>query len=272
MAAAVDSLISLAPSDTAPEISDYPQFALCEAPAESDALRAFRGFIRPFSDDQTAREVLRAMEADIPLQISGGRLSVETVPERKHPFEAYLTAMSVPFTIMVLEFGGTEHPRAFIVSPRMLMRLSQCPHIRTDKSILIDGRPEPALCVYSGSIFQSKADKDRLEQFLDQTATYLAKYLTWLRTRMLFRPTGGWTREFVFKRKPNEPVTETDLIFSPDIYWDGYWPGRSAPSGPAQHLASIKRTDECWCWSGKIYGECCRPKDIARNKRAGGPV
>jgi hypothetical protein len=267
MAAAIASPISPMPLEAAPEISDYPQFVSCDIPIESGATRAYRGFIRPFSDDQTAREVLRAIEADIPLQISGGRLSVETVPARKHPFEAYLTAMMVPFTIMVLEFEGTEHPRAFLLSPRMVLRLSMCPHIRTDKPASIDGRPEPALCVYSGSVFHYRAERDRLEQFLDQTATYLAKYLIWLRTRMLFRPTGNWTRQFVYKRKPDEPVTEFDLMHSREVYWDGYWPGLSAPSGPAQHLATIKRNDECWCWSGKMYEECCRPKDIARNKQ-----
>jgi len=266
MAAAVYSPISPVPLEAAPEISDYPQFVLCDIPVESRATRAYKGFIRPFSNDQTAREVLRAIEADIPLQISGGRLSVETAPGRKHPFEVYLTAMALPFTIMVLEFEGTEHPRAFLVSPRMALRFSLCPHIRIDKSTFIDGRPEPALCIYSGSIFHYGTDRHRLEQFLDQTATYLARYLIWLRTRQLLRPSPDGTRQFVYKRKPHEPVTEFDLMHSREIYWDGFWPGPSAPSGPAQHLATIKRKDECWCWSGKTYEECCRPKDVDRNK------
>lgn len=267
MAAALDPLISEVPLTAAPQISDYSQFAPCAIPYESSAMRAFRGFIRPFSDDQTAREALRAIESDTPLQISSGRVSVDNVPERKHPFEDYLTAMAMPFTILALEFEGTEHPRAYLVHPRMVPRFSRSPHLRTDKSVFINGRLQPALCVYSGSLFHYRTDRDRLEQFLDQTATYLAKYLIWLRTRMLFRPTGNWTRQFVYKRKPHERVTDIDLIFSRDLYWDGYWPGRLAPSSPAQHLATIKRGDECWCWSGKLYGDCCRPLDIARNKK-----
>jgi hypothetical protein len=267
MAAAVDSLISLEPSPTAPEISDYPQFALCEPPVESRATRAFRGFIRPFSDDETAREVLRALEADLPLQISGGRLSVESALTRKHPFEPYLNAMAEPFTILVLEFWGTEHLRAFIERPRMVCRFSLCPHVRTDKSVRIDGLNQPALCVYSGSIFRYQTDRGRLEQFLDQTATYLAKYLIWLRTRMLFRPLADGRRQFVYKRKPHEPVTQFDLLHSSQVYWDGYWAGPSAPSGPARHLATIMPEDECWCWSGDAYGNCCRPREFAYTKR-----
>ena len=271
MAAAVDPLISEALL-AAPQISDYPQFAQCEIPLQSGASRAFLGFIRPFSDDQTAREILRAVESNAQLQISSGRLSVETVPERMHPFEDYLIATAVPFTVLVAEFEGGEHPRSFLLSPKMTPRFSLSPHLRPDKYVWAGGRPYPALCVYSGNLFQYRNGEDKLQQLLDQTATYLAKYLIWLRTRQLFRRSADGSRQFVYKRKPHEPATEFDLMHARDAYWDGYWPGRLAPSGPAQHLATIKRTDECWCWSGKPYGDCCRPTEVAALKRAGSPV
>lgn len=257
---------SLVPLSAAPDLSDYTQFGLCDSPEESGAARTYKGFIRPFSDDQTARDILRAIDANIPLQISGGRLSVESSHIRKHPFEDYLVEMAVPFAIMVLEFEGTEHPKAFLVSPRMVPRFNMSPHLRPDKFVWIDGSPQPALCVYSGSLFRYRTDRNSLEQFLDQTATYLAKYLIWLRTRQLFRPLPDGTRQFVYKRKPREAVMELDLIHSREVYWDGFWPGPIAPSWPAQHLATIKREDECWCWSGKPYGDCCRPLDVARDK------
>jgi hypothetical protein len=47
-----------------------------------------------------------------------------------------------------------------------------------------------------------------------------------------------------------------------DFFWDGYWPGPCAPSGPEAHLATIKADQECWCWSGKNYAECCRPREF----------
>jgi hypothetical protein len=267
MASAVVSPLSLVPRPAAPEMPDYPQFESVHSPEESGAIRAYKGFIRPFSDDQTARYILRAIDANIPLQISGGRLSVESSQMRKHPFEDFLVEMAVPLVIMVIEFGGTEHPRAFLISPRMVPRFSLSPHLRTDKSVRIDGRLQPALCVYSGGLFQYKTDSDPLEQFLDQTSTYLAKYLIWLRTRQLFFESPGGMRHFVYKRKPHEAFTEIDIVQSRDLHWDGYWPGPIAPSWPSQHLATIKRQDECWCWSGKSYGDCCRPLDIARDKQ-----
>lgn len=267
MAGSVDALSSLVSPPAAPELSDYPQFVSVEAPEQSRAIAAFEGYIRPFTDDQTARHVLRAIEKGIPLQIAGGRLHVDASHLRKHPFEDFLTDMALPCTVLILDFEGTEHPRAFLTKPVMLPRLSQCPHIRPDKSVMIDGHLQPALCVYSGSLFQYMPDRSRLEQFLDQVATYLAKHLIWLMTRMLFRDIPGGARQFVYRRKPNEPVTNLDLIKSPNVYWDGYWPGQSAPAGTAEHLATISRRDECWCWSGKLYQECCRPKEFTRMKK-----
>jgi hypothetical protein len=51
-------------------------------------------------------------------------------------------------------------------------------------------------------------------------------------------------------------------------YWAGYWPGPvSGAMNPVAHLASIRAKQECWCGSGKPYGECHRESDkrIARS-------
>ncbi|MGB6687004.1 MAG: SEC-C domain-containing protein [Terracidiphilus sp.] len=245
-------------------LGDYTQFAPCDIPPRSGAAQAWRGFIRPFSSDEEARDILRAFEQNRALEVSAGRLSAQCADLPKHPFEDYLTQMSLPCTILVLEFEDSAHPRAFLIDPPMVSRLSRCAHLRIDKSVMIEGRLFPALCVYSGNLFRFEEGQSKLVQFLDQTTTYVGKYLIWLRTRMLFRDQGNDQRAFVFRRKPQEPVTEIDLLFAPDVYWDGYWSGATAPSGPAAHLATIKRNDECWCWSGKRYQDCCRPKDLAR--------
>jgi len=263
MAALPDSLRSMAPPTAAPDLSDYTQFIACPVPEESGARTAYKGFIRPFSDDATARRVFRAIEDGVPLQVDAGRLDVELPEPRSHRLDPHLVDMAEPFTILLLDLPGLERPRTYLLDPPMVPRLSACPHLRTDKSIQIEGQTYPALCVYSGALEKFAAGRSRLEQHLDQTATYLAKYLIWLRTRMLFRPTIYDGREFVFRRRPDEAVTVFDLTHSHDVYWDGYWPGTVAPSGPGQHLATIKRGDECWCWSGKRYAECCRPIDLA---------
>jgi hypothetical protein len=170
--------------------------------------------------------------------------------------------MAEPFKILLLEFQGTARPRSYLLTPSMVPRFSQCGHLRGDKPIQIDGKPLAALCVYSGAVQQFDSDRSRLEQQLDQTATYLAKYLVWLRSRQLYRLTPSGP-QLVRPRKPFGKITMAEVSQSPDVFWDGYWPGPCAPSGPAAHLATIKPEDECWCWTGERYGKCCRPREFA---------
>jgi hypothetical protein len=260
MAAAANLFPFSAPPTAAPELSDYTQFVARSVPEGSGASRAHEGFIRPFSDDATARRVLRAIEEGIPLQVFGGRLDVELSEPSDHSQDPYLTDMAEPFTILLLEFEGTERPRTYMLDPHMVPRFNQCYHLRHDKSIEIDGKPLAALCVYSGAVQRFESNRSRLEQQLDQTATYLAKYLIWLRTRQLYRRTDEGPR-LVRRRAPNGEITMAEVSRSLDLFWDGYWPGPCAPSGSAGHLATIEPDGECWCWSGKAYGECCRPRE-----------
>jgi hypothetical protein len=262
MATTPDSLSTSVPLIAALELGEYEQFAPCDVPRGSGAIRAFKGYIRPFSNDENARQVLRAIEANLPLNVWGGRLFAEAAQMGKHPLEGYLVAMALPCTILVLEFPGKEHPRAFLLEPAMTQRLSMPSHLRTDKRVEINGRMLPALCVYSGSLFRYGVERSILAQFLDQTATYLAKYIIWLRTRQLYE-FAGVGRRLVAERGPEEPVTEPVLSRARNLAWDGYWPGPSAPSGPVAHLATIRPEDECWCWSGSVYGRCCRPRELA---------
>jgi hypothetical protein len=143
----------------------------------------------------------------------------------------------------------------------MVRRLSECHHLRRDKPIRVDGKSIAALCVYSGAVQRFDSTRNRLEQQLDQTATYLAKYLIWLRTRQLYRRTDEGPK-LVRHRAPHGKITLAEMSRSPDLFWEGHWPGPCAPSGTEAHLATIKPDDECWCWSGKAYGECCRPREF----------
>jgi hypothetical protein len=250
-----------APLPAAPEFSDYSQFTQCAVPEGSGAHRAYKGFIRPFSDDETAKRVLRALESDRPVEVVGGRLDADFPELPNRPLESSLVDMAMPFTVLALELDGAERPRTYLIDPPMVPRLSACGHLRIDKSIEINGTRIPALCVYSGALFKFQDSRSPLEQILDQTATYLAKYLVWLRTRNLFRRTSSGVR-LVRKRKPHEIVTTHEIDRSKDLFWNGYWPGRSAPSTHAAHLNSIKSSDECWCWSGEWYGGCCKPREL----------
>jgi hypothetical protein len=263
MAADASLLPFSAPPTAAPDLSDYMQFIACSVPEESGAVRAYEGFIRPFSDDATARRVLRAFEDRLTLQISGGRLDVDLLEPRDHHLDHFLVDMAVPFKVLLLEFHGPERPRTYLLDPRMVPRVSACPHLRTDKSIEVGGQKFPALCVYSGALEKFDPSRSALEQHLDQTATYLAKYLVWLRTRQLYCLVDV-ERRLVRQTRVGEESAAAKVLGSPDLFLDGYWPGPSAPSGIVGHLSTIKPDDECWCWTGKRYGECCRAKELAR--------
>jgi hypothetical protein len=203
------------PVTPAPLIATYPQFCETAIPAGCEATRAYRGYIRPFSDDATARRVLRALTANKALSVASGRLDSEAIGLPHHPLEDYLLNMAEPCTVVVLEFDGKEHPRAYLVDPPLIRRLSTNAHLRWDKSLLIEGRRTPALCIYSGNLFKYDPSYERLSQFLNQLSTYLAKHLIFLRTRTLHTLQKDGTLRPRKRRKPWEPVKLGTLPATP---------------------------------------------------------
>jgi len=41
----------------------------------------------------------------------------------------------------------------------------------------------------------------------------------------------------------------------------GYWLGSEEDHDPFHLVSSIRPDSQCWCGTGKTYGECCRPND-----------
>jgi hypothetical protein len=255
------------PDLQAPPIFHYPQFAETNIPTGSGAVRAYRGFIRPFSDDQTARRVLRAIIAGQPLSVASGRLDSEA----KHlpPLawvEALLIDMPIPCTVVVLEFAGNEHPRAYLIDPPMVDRLSMSTHVRKDKTLIIEGQKLPALCIYSGNLFKYDDSAERLPQFLNQLSTYLAKHLIFLRTRCLSRIGKDGTIRPVSNRTRGESIKASTLRISKKYIWYGRWFGPSAPMQARLHLRTVDPNGECWCNSGEVYKNCHRQRELAENE------
>lgn len=48
----------------------------------------------------------------------------------------------------------------------------------------------------------------------------------------------------------------------------GRWPGPQAPCHPHERLQEFVETEICGCGSRLSYGQCCRPRDLARNRVA----
>ena len=112
----------------------------------------------------------------------------------------------------------------------------------------------------------------RLVEFVDQTATYLAKHVIWLRTRRLYDTATG---ALLYAPQPGEIIIDTetrDLNHVPGVckesrqshrIWLGYWPGTTATMGPVDHTRAIQPESPCWCGSGAKYGSCHRPRELA---------
>jgi hypothetical protein len=277
MATQTAILPSLVPPTAAPAILEYPQFTRVSAPAGSDARSAWQGTIQPFADDLTAKQVLRRIESGAAFENDAGSLLCEQPPVMTpHPADRFLMKMDMRFKILVLELPQFEHPCAYLLSPELSPQyLSFHPHTRRDCSITIANHRIPALCVYSGAIFQFEPDTDRMVQFLDQVATYLARHAIWLRTRVLLRCNVAEKDTIEDRPSPGEMIVDAETVQKTfdkkpgELYWNGYWPGKAAPSGTSEHLATIKPNRPCWCWSGKPYKDCHRPLEVKISARIG---
>jgi hypothetical protein len=255
------------PQIAAPEIPDYPQFERVPVPDGCEASRAWIGTIQPFKDDAAGRRFLRCVEAGLPFDIVEGTIIAGPGLNTPHRADPWLVEMGMRFRLLVLEFDGIEHPRAYALQPE-ISRSSHplYPHLRTDLVITVGRRELPALCIYSGAAFSYSPEWPRIVQFLDQTTAYIGRHIIWLKTRIEIPARFGDTFRVP---SPGEPIfdhlprVETDPIASTRprgfALWYGYWPGPVAPSGISEHLRTIRPSGECWCCSGKKYSDCHRP-------------
>jgi len=275
MATQTVTIPGLVPQAAAPAIPEYPQFSRVAAPLGTSAGSAWQGTIQPFVDDLTAKQVLRRIEAGAAFENDAGSLFCQQPPVMTpHPADRFLVKMDMRFKILVLELPQFEHPCAYLLDPELSPhRLSFHPHTRRDCSITVANHRVPAICVYSGAIFQFATGIDRIVQFLDQTATYLARHAIWLRTRVLLRCNAAEKDTIEDRPAPGEMIVDTEAckekfdIKPGHLYWNGYWPGKAAPSGTNEHLATIKPNRPCWCWSGKPYKDCHRPVELKISRR-----
>lgn len=251
----------------------YPQFLEVGIPEGIPAVRAWRGWIRPFSSNQEAIRILRSFEADRPVTVDRGTLAASgnTHVLPPHWCERLLVSMGTAFEVLLLDREEPRHPTIYCVSPRICRRTFPChPHSREDIAIVQGRGPLPALCVYSAAEHRFADDQPRIVQFLDQAATYLAKHLIWTKTRRLYTfPDGAEIRmplpgELIVdceSRIKTHPVMQ--LVPTTRREWRGFWPGLTAPTGIERHLETIRPTTQCWCGSGSPYEECHRPRELA---------
>lgn len=262
-----------APLNAAPPIPDYPQFARTPVPAESGAVAAWTGVVQPFIDDAVARRFLRCLEAGKSFDVVEGTIDADAPARPTHWADPWLVEMQTRFTLLVLEFGGKEHPRAYALQPEISFYWNPNPHLRYDRTIRVGRQELPALCIYSGADFTYRSDWPRIVQFLDQASAYLDRHLIWLRTRIedgtpARVPVPGELILDIVPRIQTHPLAS--LTLRRPRRWVGYWPGPVAPTGYSEHLRTIRPSQECWCCSGERYRDCHRPfeESIARGSLA----
>lgn len=260
------SAYSPAPHLAALEIPEYPQFERTAVPLGTGAVSAWKGVIQPFADDDSAQRFLGCLEQRVPVEIVEGRINSPAANAQRHWANPWLVQMQAKFLLLILEFDGTEHPRAYSLQPEISNSSHPLhPHLRHDKMIKVGRQELPALCIYSGAEFHYSPTLPRIVQFLDQLSTYMGRHLIWMRTRVEIPPTQGGRVQLP---KPGEHVFElhkriqTCSVASIKPHnlrlYQGYWPGAVARSGASDHLRTIPPTQECWCCSGKPYGQCHR--------------
>jgi SEC-C motif len=255
----------------APLCPEYPQFNQVSVPAGSDALSAWIGALRPFENDEAARDFLHAMEQRGDICISAGNIRSAAVHQKIHWADPLLIGMTSQCDVLVLVQPLPAHPRAYLLSPLFAEHYSYThPHPRFDISIRWKNKNIPGLCVYSASEFRFQPAIDRNAQFLDQVTLYVGRHLIWLRTRQLYRgyPPNGVR---IYTPRPGEDIFgDAPVLLQRPVgaekpvldYWWGYWVGPVAQAmNPLGHLKCIGVTQECWCGSGVPYGNCHRRGD-----------
>ncbi len=274
------SVAATQPNSGEPLDQYYQSFFEMEVPPGTSASQAWFGRIRPFKNDDDARKLLRQLDRNMQVDVDQGTLiPASNVPDLPvHNLESLLASTGMTFSLVVLNYEK-RHPEAFCVAPYIdEVNYPGHPHLRLDRVFSHRGRRLPALCVYSPAEYTYSANVPRLIEFLDQTATYLAKHVIWLKTRRLHDIRSG---RLIYAPKIGEAIIDTearDPLYVPGIspacnrssrVWLGFWPGKVAAMGPLAHTHTIGLETECWCGSGEKYSSCHRPRELALLRLAG---
>jgi hypothetical protein len=218
--------------------------------------------VQPFNDDAEAKQILRLLALDKPVDVWGGQLITPSGTERiaHHPEESRMTECEIPFDLLVLEFEEPCHPWVFSLSPPISRQVfPDHPHMRSDRIVRLASRTLHGFCMYSAAEFKFKGTEPLVPQILRQASIFLAKHVVWRKTqRLVNRETGklihdgvGLSSDYVYP--------DSVWQINPVARWVGFWPGKTAASG-REHL-KLDPEGECWCGKGGKYKDCCRTEE-----------
>jgi hypothetical protein len=229
-------------------------------------LRTWQGVVKPFENDASAKQVLRLLAADRPVDVLAGQILPTPEAEfmKHHQEESRMHNTDVSFDVLVAELHPPAHPWVFSLQPAISNLLFPThPHLRSDRKIALPSRTLSGLCLYSAAEFVYEPLLPRLPQFLGQVSIFLAKHVIWLNTQRLFGAKGklihdGVDMTTLMQNLPPNSIWQAH----PDepTFWQGFWPGTSAING-RDHLA-LDPQGECWCGKGARYRDCCLAREL----------
>jgi hypothetical protein len=230
--------------------------------ARVEPIRAWQGVIQPFETDTAAREAVRLLALDQPVDVSGGRITAP--PDANwmmpNPAEPRLVGCNIAFDLLVLEFEPPAHPWVFSLSPAISkLTFPYHPHLRTDRGVHLPSRTINGFCVYSAAEFTFDSALPMIPQFLNQVSVFLAKHVAWCKTQRLFNVVTGEMIHDGVGREQNGVPPNSIWQIHPTDQWIGFWPGKVAANG-RDHL-KLDPEGECWCGRGGKYKDCCRPEE-----------
>ena len=124
-----------APLITAPGIPEYPDFRQTVVPENCEAIRAWTGAIFDPSCAMRRHETSSTVWKPAGNSISAaGTVYAHRPTTARHWADPYLVQSNIQFQVLVMEFGGTEHPRAYALAPEISYDAHPlCPHLRGDR-------------------------------------------------------------------------------------------------------------------------------------------
>lgn len=250
----------------------YPQAQRVDPPRIEHARRAWRISVQPLSEDEEVDLIIADLERGSDVRVlDGGTLHHDPNCNWHHAYEysAHLRSLQQRFEVVLVDCGPHRNPLLFCPRPEISSRtFPRHPHLRLDKTALIDGKPVNGLCVYLASDGVYRRNSCSLIQVLDFTMTYLAKHVVWQRTARLSFIAGDGTRTVLMNDDTGLGLHLPHRQTPAGLYvWEGHWPGPAAPHDVRVLFETLSPTAECPCGSGDAYRDCCRGEH-GRNRGA----
>jgi hypothetical protein len=235
--------------ETAAALSrDFPDFEPTAVPIFSGGRRAWRGVLRPFARTGEIVDIVAHFEAERAVNIlPGGVLHHDPDCTERHElsYAGALVNMDVEFEVVIVDRGEVLHPPVYCVRPPISADIYPGhPHPRQNEPALVGSTRVHGLCIHLRSEHTDRG-AEMFVRLIDQTATYLAKHLVWVRTvGLMTSDRNGRRRCLLEEGRGLGAMLSTPDSRESGVGWAGHWPGPAVPHQPHDMLQMLSPDDE----------------------------